>query len=80
MKYCFQNHYRERLTERVKEVKQVGEEIGNEIVTELTDLVEHLKKAQPSLKPLISYFETELTKLKNELHADQTIKEIQDIL
>ncbi|XP_001604024.1 apolipophorins [Nasonia vitripennis] len=74
------NHHREHLTERVKEIKQIGEEIGKEIVTEFTDLFEHLKKAQPSLKPLIAYFEGELNKLKTELHADQTIKEIQDIL
>lgn len=68
------------MIDRVKEVKEVGDQIGDEIVTELGDLVNHLKKAQPSLQPLVTYFEGELTKLKNELHADATIKEIQEIM
>ncbi|XP_023246016.1 apolipophorins [Copidosoma floridanum] len=74
------NHYRDVLTERVKESKQIGEEMGKEFIVEMTDLFEHLKKAQPNIKPLIAYFEGELVKLKSELHADQTVKEIQDIL
>ena len=73
-------YYRQLLTKAVEEIKQVCDHICKEIETEFTDLFEHLKKAQPNLKPLIAYFEGELTKLKNELHADQTIKEIQDIL
>lgn len=68
------------MTELLKEVKIIIDKIGEEIYTEFKDLLEHLKKSQPNLKSLIAYFEAELTKLKNELHADQTIKEIQDIL
>ncbi|XP_014235825.1 apolipophorins [Trichogramma pretiosum] len=71
---------REHLIQHVKDVKAVGEEIGKEVVVEFGDLFEHLKKAQPSLKSLIAYFEGELTKLKNELHADAAVKEIQESL
>lgn len=49
-------------------------------MSELKDLFDHLIKAQPNLKPLVAYYKTELMKLKDELHADQTIKEIQDIM
>lgn len=68
------------MTTLLKEVKVIIDKIGEELYTEFNDLLEHLKKSQPSLKSLVAYFEGELTKLKNELHADQTIKEIQEIL
>ena len=62
------------------QIKDVVQNIGEEIVTEMKDLVEHLKKAQPNLKPLIEHYQAELTKLKDELHADETVKEIQATL
>ncbi|XP_071631577.1 apolipophorins [Temnothorax longispinosus] len=69
-----------RVRESLKQLKDVSNDIVNEAEKELTDLVEHLKKAQPNLKPLLDYYETELNKLKNELNADQTIKDIQATL
>ena len=64
----------------MKQFKDVSNDIGNEAERELKDLVEHLKKAQPNFKSLSDYYETELNKLKNELQADQTIKDIQATL
>lgn len=64
----------------MKQLKDAAIEIADELERELKDLVEHLKKAQPNLKPLLDYYEAELNKLKNELLADQTIKDIQATL
>ncbi|XP_011691522.1 PREDICTED: apolipophorins [Wasmannia auropunctata] len=72
--------YRSHGIELLKQFKDVTNEIVNEVEQELKDLVEHLKKAQPNIKPLLEYYEAELNKLKNELHADQTIKDIQTTL
>lgn len=58
----------------------VFNELASEAKVEVEDLVEHLKKAQPNMKPLLDYYQTELSKLKNELHADQTIKDIEALL
>jgi hypothetical protein len=70
-------HYRNRNIELLKQYKDASNEMMNELERELKDLVDHLKKAQPNLKSLLDYYETELNKLKNELHADETIKDIQ---
>lgn len=64
----------------MKELKEASVEAVNELERELRDLVQHLKKAQPDVKPLVKYYEDELKKLKEELHADQTIKDIQATL
>lgn len=61
-------------------MKEVGQAVGQEAVVELKDLLQHLKRASPNLKPLVDYYQGELEKLKNELHADETIKEIQATL
>ena len=73
-------YVREKSIEYIKQIKDIIENITEEIMTELKDLIEHLKKAQPNLKPLIEHYQIELTKLKDELHADETVKEIQAIL
>ncbi|XP_018353837.1 PREDICTED: apolipophorins [Trachymyrmex septentrionalis] len=70
-------YYRSRSIGLLKQFKDVSNDISNEAERELKDLVEHLKKAQPNFKSLSDYYETELNKLKNELQADQTIKDIQ---
>ncbi|XP_023288424.1 apolipophorins, partial [Orussus abietinus] len=71
------NAYREHIINYIKQLKEVVQDVGEEVVVELKDLVDHLKKAQPNLKPLLDYYDSELTKLKNELHADQAVKDIQ---
>lgn len=58
-------------------MKEVATDLAKETVTELRDLLEHAKKAQPNIQVLLDYYSTELTKFKNELHADQIIQEIQ---
>ncbi|KAM0732090.1 Apolipophorin [Formica fusca] len=73
-------HTRSRSIELLKQLKDASIEIIKELEHELKDFLEHLKKAQPNIKPLLDYYETELNKLKNELHADQTIKDIQATL
>lgn len=39
-----------------------------------------MDSATPNMKQLLDYYQTELTKLKNELNADQTVKDIQATL
>lgn len=58
-------------------MKEVSTDIAKETVTELKDLIEHAKKAQPNVQILLDYYSNELNKFKNELHADQIIQEIQ---
>ncbi|XP_029170500.1 apolipophorins [Nylanderia fulva] len=74
------DHYRSRAILHLKQLKDASIEIIKELEQEVKNLLEHLKKAQPNIKPLLDYYETELNKLKNELHADQTIKDIQATL
>ncbi|KAL0104310.1 hypothetical protein PUN28_017203 [Cardiocondyla obscurior] len=73
-------HSRKNTKELLKQLKDASNEIVDEAERELKDLVDHLKKAQPNFKPLLEYYENELNKLKNELNADQTIKDIEATL
>ncbi|CAD1472425.1 unnamed protein product, partial [Heterotrigona itama] len=66
--------------ELAKRLKEVNEYALEQVKAESTDLVEHLKKAQPNMKPLVDYYQAELNKIKNELSTDETIKEIQATL
>lgn len=75
-----QEYIRRNAIEYIKQIKDILEDVGEEIVAELKDFVQHLKKAQPNLKPLIDHFQTEMNKLIEELHADETVKEIQATL
>ncbi|XP_034949851.1 apolipophorins [Chelonus insularis] len=72
--------YRERIVKHLEQMKQAAKEVADEANVEFKDLYEHLKKAQPNWKPIIDYYEAELEKLKQELNADTTIKEIQATL
>lgn len=64
----------------MKQLKDASVDIINEVEVELKDLVEHLRKAQPNIAPLLEYYESELKKLKEEFQKDQTIKDIQNTL
>lgn len=64
----------------MKQLKEAAADVATEVETELKDLVEHLKKAQPNIKPLLEYYQTELNKLKETILSDQTIKDIQATL
>lgn len=66
--------------ELVKKMKDVQEYVMQQVQAEFGDLAEHLKKAQPNMKPLLEYYKTELNKMKDEVSADETIKEIQATL
>lgn len=77
---AIQEHYRNHLIEYSKQLKEVSKKLGDEAITEFKDLFEHLKKAQPNFKPLIDYYQAELQKLKDELHADATVQEIEAVL
>lgn len=72
--------YRELLAKRNEQLKTVVKEITSEAITEVNDLFQHLKKAQPNFKPVLDYYQAELEKLKQELNADTTITEIQATL
>ncbi|XP_046751140.1 apolipophorins [Diprion similis] len=70
--------YRIRVVEVAKLANQFVESLAEEIVTEVKDLLEHLKKARPNLKPLLDYYVAELNKLKDELNIEaEGIKQIQ---
>lgn len=60
----------------LKQLNNVGDEIGNEIEEELKDFAKQLSNARVNIKQLQDYYQAELTKLDNELQADQTIKDI----
>lgn len=72
---------RQHLTHQItKQLEGVADEIEKEVVEELKDFVHHLDNSKPNMKQLLDYYQTELTKLKDELHADQTVKDIQATL
>ncbi|KAJ8687230.1 hypothetical protein QAD02_023024 [Eretmocerus hayati] len=64
-------------------IKELGGNVGGaiyDVYGKNKEYYERWEKIQPTFQPLVDYYRTELNKLKEELHADQTIKEIQDIL
>lgn len=63
--------------EYVKKLKETQEQVTETINLELEDFSKHLEKALPNLRPLVDYYKGELNKLKDEINADETIKEIQ---
>ncbi|XP_076643954.1 retinoid- and fatty-acid binding glycoprotein apolipophorin [Halictus rubicundus] len=63
--------------ELLKKAKQTQEDVVKAFKLEIEDFWKHLDKAQPSLKPLVDYYQNELNKLKQEINADETVKEIQ---
>ncbi|XP_054010516.1 apolipophorins isoform X2 [Hylaeus anthracinus] len=66
--------------ERLKKLKDIQGYVVEQLQVEFGDLVEHLKKAQPNLKPLMEYYKGELNKLEKEISADETVQEIQATL
>ncbi|XP_032678528.1 apolipophorins [Odontomachus brunneus] len=71
---------RHQSTEIFKQLKEINDEIGSEVTEELKDFIKHLDSSKPNTKHVLDYYQTELTKLKNELNADQTVKDIQATL
>ncbi|XP_076294213.1 retinoid- and fatty-acid binding glycoprotein apolipophorin [Lasioglossum baleicum] len=63
--------------EHLKKLKETQEQVAKAISLELEDFWKHLDKALPNLKPLVEYYNGELNKLKQEINADETVKEIQ---
>ncbi|XP_015429625.1 PREDICTED: apolipophorins [Dufourea novaeangliae] len=74
------NVVKNRQIELAKKLKEVQDYVVEQTKAEVGDLLDHLKKAQPNIKPLLDYYQTELHKLKEELNADETIKKITTIL
>ncbi|XP_011144506.2 apolipophorins [Harpegnathos saltator] len=71
---------RHQNAEMLNHLKAIGDEIDNEIQEELKDFTKQLKNAKPNMDGLRDYYKQELTKLQNELNADQTMKDIQAAL
>lgn len=69
--------YREKMIKNAEQIKDEIKALNNEANVEFDDLFAHLKKASPDLKPMITYYQGELDKLKQELDADRTIQQIQ---
>nr|XP_034187967.1 apolipophorins [Osmia lignaria] len=72
--------YKNRNIELAKRKKELLDYVVEEVKAEGTDLLDHLKKAQPNIKPLMDYYQGELNKMKDEVYADETVKEIQATL
>nr|XP_012148156.1 PREDICTED: apolipophorins [Megachile rotundata] len=72
--------YKNRNIQLAMKMKDVHEYVVEKVKAETTDLVEHLKKAEPNLKPLMDYYQGELNKMKDDFYADETVKEIQATL
>ncbi|XP_017879492.1 apolipophorins [Ceratina calcarata] len=51
--------------------------IVEEVKTEGKDFIDHLKKASPNMKPLLDYYQGELNKMKDEINADENVKQVQ---
>ncbi|XP_078038624.1 retinoid- and fatty-acid binding glycoprotein apolipophorin, partial [Augochlora pura] len=63
--------------ELVEKLNETQDWVAKQLQAEIGDLTQHLQKAQPNLKPLFEYYQNELSKLKQEINADETVKEIQ---
>lgn len=72
---CTQISFQERLkgdTEVfLKQLKVVLHDTGDEIVSELQDVLEGVKKAQPDVKAVVSSYQNQLKVLKEELEKDE---------
>ncbi|CAL7938756.1 unnamed protein product [Xylocopa violacea] len=63
-----------------KKLKELNEYVIEQTKAEGKDLHDHLKKAQPNIKPLIDYYKGELSKMKAELDTDAALKDLQETL
>lgn len=72
---CTQILFQERLkgdTEAfLKQLKVVLHDTGDEIVSELQDVLEGVKKVQPDVKAVVSSYQNQLKILKEELEKDE---------
>jgi len=72
---CTQISFQERLkgdTEAfLKQLKVVLHDTGDEIVSELQDVLEGVKKVQPDVKAVVSSYQNQLKILKEELEKDE---------
>ncbi|XP_076762006.1 retinoid- and fatty-acid binding glycoprotein apolipophorin [Xylocopa sonorina] len=71
---------KKRYEEIEKKVKELNEYITEQTKAKCKDLQDHLKKAQPNVKPLVDYYKGELSKMKAELNADEALKDLQETL
>lgn len=60
--------------------KKLVEDYQKAITNHMKQVAEVMKKSAPNLKPMISYYQTELGKLKDELISDKTIQEVSDFM
>jgi len=55
----------------LKQLKVVLHDAGDEVTSELKDVLEGIKKIQPDLKPVVSSYQNQLKTLKQELENDE---------
>ena len=74
-KGCTQIAFQERLKGEneafLKHLKVVLHDAGNEVTSELQDILEGVKKVQPDVKAVISSYQNQLKILKEELENDE---------
>ncbi|KAJ8954487.1 hypothetical protein NQ314_007093 [Rhamnusium bicolor] len=70
---------KQRFTEYVNGIQNLGKEWSNDIRKEVTQLGELSKRSVPNLKPLRDYYTSEIQKIKNEILADKSVKELGEL-
>lgn len=64
----------------MKELKNLLHDFQEGMTAHVRVVRDLLSKNAPNLKPMITYYETELHKLKDELISDKTVQEISDFM
>ncbi|XP_012266095.2 apolipophorins [Athalia rosae] len=70
--------YRTRVIDVITAGGEFVDALVKEIITEIKDLLEHLKKASPNFKPLVDHYQAELEKIKQESNIEsESFKQVQ---
>ncbi|KAJ8916580.1 hypothetical protein NQ315_000224 [Exocentrus adspersus] len=69
-----------KFSDYVNGLQNIGKGWSNDIRKEVSQLGDLSKRAAPNLKPLRDYYTSELQKIKNEILADKSVKELGELL
>ncbi|KAJ8950746.1 hypothetical protein NQ318_011239 [Aromia moschata] len=69
-----------RFANYINGLQNIGKEWSEDVRNEVSQLGELSKRATPNLQPLKDYYTSELQKIKNEILADKSLKEINELL
>ncbi|KAJ8984123.1 hypothetical protein NQ317_017333 [Molorchus minor] len=74
------NQAKQKFTEYINGLQNVGKTFSDDIRKEVSQLGDLGNRATPNLKPLRDYYTSELRKIKDEILADKSVKELGEIL